>query len=59
MGTCCAEIEHFSDFGLVQPLEEGEGIPTVSEWGLVVLTLALLIGGKIYFSRRRRDLYTA
>jgi len=27
-------------------------IPTVSEWGLVVLTLLLLIGAKIYFARR-------
>jgi hypothetical protein len=27
-------------------------IPTVSEWGLAVLALMLLIGGKIYFSRR-------
>jgi len=29
-------------------------IPTVSEWGLVVLTLSLVIGGKIFFGRRRR-----
>ena len=28
-------------------------IPTVSEWGLVVLTLLLLTGAKIYFGRRR------
>jgi hypothetical protein len=28
-------------------------IPTVSEWGLVVLTLLLLTGAKIYFSRRQ------
>ena len=28
-------------------------IPTVSEWGLVVLTLLLLIGAKIYFGRRQ------
>jgi len=27
-------------------------IPTVSEWGLAILALMLLIGGKIYFSRR-------
>jgi hypothetical protein len=27
-------------------------IPTVSEWGLVVLTLLLLTGAKIYFGRR-------
>ncbi len=29
-----------------------EFIPTVSEWGLVVLTLFLLAGAKIYFGRR-------
>jgi len=29
-----------------------EAIPTVSDWGLVVLTLLLLIGAKIYFGRR-------
>lgn len=28
-------------------------IPTVSQWGLVVLTLVLLVGGKIAFLRRR------
>jgi hypothetical protein len=27
-------------------------IPTVSEWGLVVLTLLLLIGAKVYFGRK-------
>ncbi len=29
-----------------------EAIPTVSEWGLVVMTLILLTGGKLYFGRR-------
>ncbi len=28
-------------------------IPTVSAWGLVIVTLVLLTGGKIYFGRRR------
>ncbi len=28
-------------------------IPTVSEWGLVILTLLLLTGAKIYFGRRK------
>ncbi len=28
------------------------GIPTVSQWGVAVLTLLLLVGGKIYFGRR-------
>ena len=29
-------------------------IPTVSQWGLVVLTLLLLTVGKVYFGGRRR-----
>lgn len=29
------------------------GIPTVSEWGVVIIALMLLIGSKVYFSRRR------
>jgi hypothetical protein len=32
---------------------ESQPIPTVSEWGLVVLTLLLLTGSKIAFGRRR------
>ena len=28
-------------------------IPTVSEWGLVILALLLLVAGKVYFGRRR------
>jgi hypothetical protein len=30
-------------------------IPTVSQWGLVVLTLLLLTGAKVYFGRRQVD----
>ncbi len=30
-------------------------IPTVSEWGLVVLTLLLLTGAKVYFGRRQSE----
>ncbi len=33
---------------------EDEFIPTVSEWGLVVLALLLLVGAKVWFSRRPR-----
>ena len=29
-------------------------VPTVSEWGLIVMTLLLLTAGTIVFSRRRR-----
>ena len=28
-------------------------IPTVSEWGVVIMALLLLIGAKVYFNRRR------
>jgi len=30
-----------------------DGIPTVSEWGIAVMALLLLVGAKVYFSRRR------
>lgn len=33
-----------------------ESIPTVSEWGLLVITLSLLVGAKICFRRRRPSL---
>ena len=33
--------------------DECEAIPTVSQWGLVVMTLLLLTAWKIYFGRRR------
>jgi hypothetical protein len=42
-GMQCGEIDCIPNFVT---------IPTVSEWGLAVLALLLLIGGKIYFSRR-------
>lgn len=41
---CDTEVTRRSDCG--------EQIPTMSEWGLVVLALMLLIGGKVYFARR-------
>ena len=31
-----------------------EAIPTVSEWGVVILVLSLLVGIKVKFGRRRR-----
>jgi hypothetical protein len=43
-GEACADIECTADF---------IAIPTVSEWGLVILTLLLLTGAKVYFGRRR------
>jgi hypothetical protein len=30
----------------------GDAIPTISEWGLVILALLLLAAGKVYFGRR-------
>ena len=39
--------------GVDDACEEPGVIPTVSEWGLVILALSLLVAGKIYFSRRR------
>jgi len=45
--VACADIECLPNF---------QTIPTVSEWGLVVLTLLLLVGGKIYFGRREAAL---
>ncbi|MCH7840207.1 MAG: IPTL-CTERM sorting domain-containing protein [Planctomycetes bacterium] len=44
--TACADLTATGDC-LLNP------IPTVSEWGLVILTLLLLTGAKIYFGRRR------
>lgn len=35
-------------------MKEDGSIPTVSEWGIAVMALMLLIGAKVYFSRRRR-----
>lgn len=45
-GGRCADLES-EGLCLTNP------IPTVSEWGLVILTLLLLTGAKIYFGRRR------
>ena len=45
-GGDCADVKS-QGLCLVNP------IPTVSEWGLVILTLLLLIGAKVYFGLRR------
>jgi len=42
----CATVEDRGDCN-------HEAIPTVSQWGLVVLTLLLLVGAKVYFGRRQ------
>lgn len=36
----------------VECVPKDDGIPTVSTWGLVLLVLLVLIGGKVYFARR-------
>lgn len=43
-GADCSEIECEGSF---------TAIPTVSEWGLVIMALLLLVGGKVYFGRRQ------
>jgi len=42
-GSSCAQVTDC----------DHKAIPTVSEWGIVVLTLLLLTGAKIYFGRRQ------
>lgn len=37
-----------------EEIEEPAPIPTVSQWGLIVMTLLLLTGGTILLGRRRR-----
>jgi hypothetical protein len=54
--TCTATDECQNDSACTVNIENETNcdpeIPTVSEWGLVVLTLLLLIGAKLYFGRR-------
>ncbi len=64
---CCDEAGGFSA-GVGQPClgdKNGDGkddachkIPTVSEWGLIIMTLLLLTAGTIVFSRRYRAVTT-
>ena len=39
--------------GIVYKIVSGEPVPTVSEWGMIVLALLLLIGAKIAFGGGR------
>ena len=41
---------------VIYELEFGESIPTVSEWGLIVMTVLLLTAGTIVIVRRRRQI---
>lgn len=58
LGTSCAGDNDGDgrDDACAGPVDE---IPTVSEWGLAVVALLLLIGGKIYFGRRQRAYATS
>jgi hypothetical protein len=47
----CRKCEWFEERTCAQVDCTREPIPTVSEWGLVILTLLLLTGAKIYFGR--------
>jgi len=58
------EFEDGTDGGLTYTIQEhehqevdetcGDVVPTVSEWGLIVMTLVLLTAGTVVFGRRRR-----
>lgn len=58
--ACCGRLGGESQPGLCLGDADGNGvddtcqklIPTVSEWGLLAMTLLLLAGGKVYFGRR-------
>ena len=42
--TSCEEVDCFPNF---------DPIPTVSSWGMAIMTLLLLVAGKVYFGRRQ------
>ena len=55
LGATCADgIDNDCD-GLTDTMDSDcpETIPTVSQWGMVVMALLLLAGAKVYFRRRR------
>ena len=55
VGTCCTNIDHFSDYILVSPVEEA--FPTIYKWLLVLLILALIVCA-IVCARRWRFSHT-
>ena len=50
--TDCIDQCRGADDAIFAPECDG-AIPTVSQWGIVVMALLLLAAGKIYFGRRR------
>lgn len=53
-GTGCGTAEVIVCTWKGEDILQREDIPTVSEWGIAIMALLLLIGGKVYFNRRRR-----
>lgn len=51
-GKLCDSDANCGPGGVCAPACRG-AIPAVSQWGLVTLALALLVGGKLYFGRRQ------
>jgi hypothetical protein len=52
----CEKCEWFKDADCSEIECPHESIPVVSAWGLVVMTILLLTGAKIYFGRRQAKL---
>ena len=54
-GTTCVKTPGgmYDDCPQPPPPPPPGGVPTVSQWGIAIMALLLLIGGKVYFSRRR------
>jgi len=51
-GLACAQLDVWP------PHDTGEPIPTLSEWGMIILALLLLAAGTIAIVRRRRTAYS-
>ncbi len=51
LGTAYFEGEICNDQG--SPCKAQAPVPTVSEWGMAIMAVLLLVGAKVYFTRRR------
>lgn len=51
VGSVCTGMDSDDD-GVDDACDIVETVPTMSQWGLVILTLLLLTGAKVYFGRR-------